>query len=353
MTDQEHQEAETTAHLPALIKKAHTQLTEYLKNGAHILCPMTVTDPPPGFAPKVVCVHINADPDAKEVYIKETGYRDRPAKLELTKIGLLKVADMLGVSWDDERSGRVDSGNNPIEITYKAVGYRLDYQGRRQQITGTKMLNLDAMKDDMVATRVAQVKAWMEKQGTADWEKVPWKWKKAITENRADEVIEQDVRAELLKKRLFMLELAETGAKLRAIRSKGFRTTYTAKELEKDFVDVTMVSIDSAGTLNKAGAAFKQMFGEPRQREQGEPQRAEDVIIETKAKTEPAVMSKESILADFQCCDQSQAMELIVDIAEKKAFPVDEGKMQGMSESAMRNLLLTLLDMPDQKGCAS
>ena len=75
---------------------------------------------------------------------------------------------------------------------------------------------------------------------------------------------------------------------------------------------------------------------------------------ETKANQAPKAdpMSKESIMADFQCCDQEQACELLIDIAEKKAFPVDPYKLQEMRDPAMRNMLSVLLDMPDAKGGA-
>lgn len=357
MTDHEQHEADATAQVPALIKKAHTQLTEYLQQGAHVLCPLEVTNPPPGFIPRVVAVHISSNPLDKEVYVIQKGYEGfngrpgRPDALEFTKIGVLKLCDMLGVSWDDEKSRRIDDGKDPMEIVYKAVGYRIDYQGRRQQIEGIFCVNLDAIRDEMINNKTEMAKSYMAKRQTpAEWNKVPAKWKKAIEDNQVAELIESETRAEMLKKRLKRYELAETGAKLRAVRSKGFRTTYTAKELEKDFVDIRMVELGGTPeALNKAGMAFKQMFGEPKRQEPEEPQRPEDVVIDAKANQDakPDPMSKESIMADFQCCDQEQACELLVDIAEKKAFPIDPYKLQEMSESAMRNLLSTLLDMPE------
>lgn len=360
MDEEEYSEAASTAQVPALIKKASAKLTEYLKQGSHILCPLEVTSPPPGFIPRVVAVHISSNPLDKEVYVIQKGYEGfngrpgRPDALEFTKIGVLKLCDMLGISWDDEKSRRIDDGKDPMEIAYKAVGYRIDYQGRRQQIEGIFCVNLDAIRDEMINNKTELAKSYMAKRGTPqEWAKVPAKWKKAIEDNQAAELIESETRAEMLKKRLKRYELAETGAKLRAVRSKGFRTTYTAKELEKDFVDICMVPVGgSEESLNKAGLAFKQMFGEPKGKEEDAPQRPEDVVIDAKANQQdkPDPMSKESILADFQCCDQEQACELIVDIAEKKAFPVDPYKLQEMSESAMRNFLSTLLDMPDAEG---
>ena len=360
MTDQEPIEAETNTQLPALIKKAHAQLTEYLKSGAHILCPLDVTAPPPGFIPRVVAIHISSNPDDKEVYVMEPAraasgsFQARPARLEFTKIANMKICDALGISWDDERSRRIDDGKDPMEIVYKAVGYRIDYQGGRQQLEGICCINLDAIRDEMVNIKTVQAQDAMAKQGTQEWGKVNWKWKKAIEENKVAELIEKEVRAEMLKKRLKRFELAETGAKLRAIRSKGFRTTYTAKELEKDFVDIRMIPVGgSPDVINKAGAAFQNLFGQPKQ--EAEPQRAEETIIDAKAnkaEPEPAVDSKESILADFACCDQSQAIELTVDIAERKAFPVDPYRLKEMSETALKGLVSMLLDLPDAKGGA-
>lgn len=252
------------AQLPALVEKAKGQLEEYLKNGAHVLCPLQVTDPPMGYYPKVVAVTIDPNPAAKEVYVKDKGFGGKPDTLELSKIALMKLADTIGVTWDERLSRRIDDGSNPLKVTYKAVGYIEDYLGNRRTVDGTKTIDLDAIRDDLINTKTKIADAYKEKMGTSDEKDVPYKWRQAFKEGRVDQFITDMVRDELIKKRLFLFELAETGAKLRAIRNKGVRTTYTAAELAKPFVDVRYLPLHPTPERRyQAERAYDHLYGAP------------------------------------------------------------------------------------------
>ena len=345
--------------LPALVEKARNQLNDFLKAGAHILCPLEVTDPPPGYFPKVVCVKINPDPVAKEVYVKEAGFGNRPAQLELTKIALMKLADMIGVSWDAERSKRLDDGRDPACCTYKAVGYIKDYLGHPREIEGTKHVNLDAIKDDLVATKTRQAETYQRKMGTKDEKDIPSKWLHALKAQRVDAFIHSEIKGELLKKRLFLVELAETGAKLRAIRSKGIRTTYTAQELGKAFADVRMVQLPGT-TRPQAEAAYDALYGKPPARP--EPAATpEETVIDAKAQVaesetneEPQAKpsTRESILMDFEACEHSQQVEMVLELAQSRGYPVPL-KPQDVAKwtsAVLRNVLDIILQHGEEGG---
>lgn len=367
-TEQQTTNESQTIQLPALIKKAQTQLSEFLKNGAHVLCGLEVTDPPPGFYPKVVCVHVNPDPSAKEVYVKEAGWGNKPAQLELSKIALMKLADTLGISWDNRLSGRVDDGRNPAECRYKAVGYIEDYMGKRRDISAEKTVNLDAIRDKLIHQKGQIAEAYQKKFASGDERDIPFKWKAALKENRVAELIASEVKAELIQKRSFMVELAETGAKLRAIRDKGIRTTYTAEELKKPFVDVRICQLPGYNR-HEAEQAYNHLYGQPqRQEEAPQPTRnhaPEDTVIDVQATRQESQEeahdhggnlftggggdSSESMFADFENCDRDQKVLAIKQMAAKKAFPLPKG-FEGWADEKMGPFFRMLIEMPAAGG---
>ncbi len=354
-----------STQLPALIDKAKADLDGFLAKGAHVLCPLEVTDPPPHFYPKVVAVKISADPHAKEVYVKEKGWEGkgnnpgRPDQLELSKIGLMKISGTLGISWDESLSRRTDDGRDPMKCSYKKVGYIEDYLGKRTTLAGEKHIDLGAIQDDLILTKTTQAKAYEKKLQGPYANDVPRKWKEAIQGGYATEFIREQVQSDMSKKRLFMVELAETGAMLRAIRSKGIRTSFTPQELAKPFVDVRMVPLPGL-QRPQAERAYDQLFGAPPSPASPStphpahvPPHADETIIDARASTvaedPPPSMpqSKESALADFGNCDQGQQIRMILDLAKRTKYPMPlaSADMTKWTKEQLRGTVVILLDM--------
>lgn len=361
--------ADQSVQLPALIEKAQTQLAKFLQDGAHVLCPIEVTDPPPRFFPKVVCVQLNPDPNAKEVYVKEYGYGNKPNQLELTKIGLMKLSDTLGVTWDVDRSRRLDTGADPDICSYKAVGYIEDYLGTRKTISGEKHLSLGTIRDALILSKTKMVDGYCRKLEKGDEQGIPFKWKLAIKEGRTEELMASEVRAELIQKRQFLPELAETGAKLRAIRSKGFRTTYTAEELKKPFVDVRMMPIDRPELRYRGEEAYNRMYGpppEPYTPKPVEPASPSETVIDAQAtRVEPREpwpteydggsqmpsssssakpTQRENNLIDWGAADHQQKVEILQHLAKAKDYPLPKN-FPGWNAERMTAVYTMLLDL--------
>lgn len=362
-------EREEPISVPALVKKARGELSTFLKNGAHVLCPLEVTDPPPGYAPKVVCTHINPDPTCKEVYLKDKGYGNKPDTFELSKVALMKMGDTLGVSWDHEKSRRTDNGSNPLECRYKVVGYVEDYLGRRKEISAEKTINLDAIKDSLIFNKQKIAESYQKKMGTKYEADIPKKWREAIAGNTVPELIASEVKSELILKRQFMVELAETGAKLRAIRDKGIRTSYTAEELKKPFVDVRMVPVDGRNR-QAAERAYDHLYGKPpASQETSAPQGmdshwtespgrslSESTVIDATARAatddapqESGNRSREQAMADFDACDRAEQIQMIMDLAKRRKFPfqLKSEEMLKWPEAQLRTVVIMVLDLPD------
>jgi hypothetical protein len=129
------------------------------------------------------------------------------SKLGIGKAGLDRIRGALGVKPVPNECGRIDDGSHPYYVRYRWVGYFHDFDGTKVPVVGEKIMDLrdgSAMTENL--HRIARAKG---KKG-------------------AD--------SELAQMRAFILEHAETKARLRAIRSLGVKTSYEAAELAKPFV---------------------------------------------------------------------------------------------------------------------
>lgn len=153
----------------------------------HLVAPAPVCGAlPEGCSLALAAVQIDA---ANETYeIKGGG-----SKRGLSKTALDKIAGAAGVSWDPEKSRRLDDGSDSRYCHYKAVGRVRDFDGTVRVIQGE--VEIDAREGSP--------------QGT---------------------------KGELEQVRRWILRHAESKAKNRAIRSLGVRTSYAPEELRKPFV---------------------------------------------------------------------------------------------------------------------
>lgn len=143
---------------------------------------------PEGFGISVRAVLIDVDQDTYKV----PGGRGRG----LSKTALNKIAQTAGVTWNPSMSGRLDDASDPYYCHYRAVGMVRDFDGTPIVISGEKVMDL-----------------------------------------RDGSPTAKNGGAEIGIQRKFILEHAETKAKLRAIRSGlSLRTSYSPADLEKPFI---------------------------------------------------------------------------------------------------------------------
>lgn len=357
--------SDPSAQLPAIIKQTEAELKQFYEEGAHMLCSKSAIRPPPGFRPQVVHEYIDPDPKAREVYVKDKGYSftgddgrqiSAPDTLELTKIGVTKLARMKGVSWDSGKSGRVDDGRNPAKYAFKAVGYLRDHYGEIIEISATKTMDLDKLMEISMNSKCSQLDAYHRKLGTKYEQEIPRKWLKALKAGKTavEDLLRSELRAERLMKDVAMPEQCETGAKLRAIR-EGLRTSYTAEELEKPFVDIRLFRLNP--DMPAAERANNALYGRPRITPGDDPEeRPEERIIDATSRREPDDPPKakptrrESILMDFEACDKDQKAAMLKELAARVGYPSPMEGVEKWSEVAMRGTLALILDMQEGGG---
>lgn len=161
----------------------------------HIVSPaLSVGALPEGFGVAVSLIHVDAAVDAHSA---------GGGKLSLLKHVLDRFANGLGVRWNAAASGRLDDRSNPRYCHYRVVGSYRGFDGQWREIFDEAELDLSDGSDAVQAMV-------------------------ASAQKNADSQI-RDMRKWILRHTL-------TRARLRAIRSTGIRTAYTAAELDKPFL---------------------------------------------------------------------------------------------------------------------
>lgn len=172
---------------------------EWAQQNANLISPATsVGRMPEGCGVAITIVNVDAANDT---------YKVGGGKHGLSKTVLQKLAAALGVSWDPIASGRLDDGSDSNYCRWRAVGTYRAFDGQVQTIVAEKELDLRAGSPTVVAL---EAQARSSDRGTAE---------KQVREMR------QHIQSH-----------AETKAQLRAIRSLGLKTAYTAEELQRPFV---------------------------------------------------------------------------------------------------------------------
>lgn len=129
-------------------------------------------------------------------------------KWGLSASALMKVASAMRISWDGERSGRVDDGRDPRFCAYRAVGSYRSLDGQLVWVSGEVEIDMRDDSDQVAALR-----------------------------DRGGKGVERQIR----DTRLFLVRHAETKAKARAIRQAAGIRGYTREELNKPFVVPSLV----------------------------------------------------------------------------------------------------------------
>ena len=175
-------------------------------------------------------VRIDPDPEHKEIYevgvekSKDGQWRQRYA---LSKTALDKIAHTIGISWIPGETRRVDDRSNPRLVEFKAVGILKKTDGTLQVLSGTKEIDLDAMENELRLKLKEMARRGKIRKGREVL--------KAGTQACTDE-IEYRVLKRMVEVQKHKVALAESGAKNRAIRSLGLKSSYYEEDLQKPFV---------------------------------------------------------------------------------------------------------------------
>lgn len=161
--------------------------------------------------PYATQIIINPNPQAGDVH-------DIEGKLCLSAVSLSRLSTAAGIVWSERQT-------RPLTVTrdyicYRAVGYLRLPDGSSIPLIGTKEIDLDAIAAE------SRIKKCKKMFGGKAYDGL---------EEEQRRQVDNAVDVEMATFRKHRLARAETGAKTRAIRSLGVRSSYTAAELAKPF----------------------------------------------------------------------------------------------------------------------
>lgn len=341
----------------SLIQSINGQLAEWKTKGAHVLGSLTLQTVPPMHRPVVVVVHIDADPNKKEVYPQKGG------GLSLSAIGWKKIGDALDVQLVESQCGRRDDGRDPERVEYRMVGRIKALDGTWHTIMGDKEIRMQNVIEELTDSKreIAQKYLNDPKDGPA--------FKRAYPDPEV--WVQEKVRQEALQIRKHLLARAQTGAFARMIKMKGIRETYTAAELQKPFVFPKLVAEfdqnnpeDRAFLRAQAAGAIDQLFL-PAQRatepqpsmqphHESKPQAFELYEVPQVADALPPPDPYASLRADFQAADPKGQAEVLTVLIKQKGYTGKiAGDMAKWEVTARQKFFDNLIGLPDANSAAS
>lgn len=231
MSNQLTQHARQEGKSQEMVTAINKELANWKQNGAHVLAPITLQTIPAMHRPVLAVVYIDPDPKKKEVYPQKGG------GLSLSAIGWKKLADAMGMQWDDDKSRRVDDGKDPNRCEFRMVGRIKALDGTWRKIMGDKEIRMENVIEELRDNYRDKAEQYQQdpKDGPEFRRRFP-------TPADVDRWIEEKVRQDALQIKKHLLSRAQTGAMARAIKSIGIRETYTKEELAKPFVFPKLVA---------------------------------------------------------------------------------------------------------------
>jgi hypothetical protein len=319
-------------------------LEEYRKKGSYnVLVPtLTIQEISPFHKPVLEIVSINSDPKAGEVYQIIPGSDD----FSLRATALLKIGYAAGLIWNAKGSGRTDDGSDPNIITYRAEAAVRKEDGTYMPMNAEYMVDLKVIEEEITGQYEKKAKKLASEN----------KW----TEEQKKNYIHENLNRDMLQKRKFRLQLAQTGAMDRVIRKiLALKSSYKKAELDKPFVvpkiafhpDVTDPEVRKA-LLRQGLDASLALFGPPGEsliERAALPEKCDAIDVtptETGAKTEPP--QKEIPFAEMDEAAQIKHLEALI---ERKGY--DQAKMKKpiseFTETERAKFKDHLDPMPDKK----
>jgi len=204
-----------------IIKKFEEELDRYRKEkNFNILVPtQTIKEISPFHKPVLEIVKVNPDPSAGEVYEIVQGSGD----YSLRAAALQKIGYAAGLIWNARGCHRTDDGSDPDIVSYRAEAAVRKEDGTYMLLNAEYMVDLKVIEEE---TRESYEKKSQSLKKEKGW-----------TEQQRKDYVEKCVKRDMLQKRKFRLQLAQTGAMDRVIRKiLGLKGTYKKEELEKPFV---------------------------------------------------------------------------------------------------------------------
>jgi hypothetical protein len=197
------------------------ELDGYRREGRYnVLVPTTtIQEISPFHKPVLEVVKINPDDKAGEVYevVKNSG------NYSLRAVTLNRIGYAAGLIWNAKGCGRTDDGTDPDIITYRAEAAVRKEDGTYMPLSAEYMLDLKVVEQELRQEYERKAGYEIKDKRLKEEDKAAW--------------IEFRMNRDMLQKRKFRLQLAQTGAMGVVIRKiLGLKGTYSKTELEKPFV---------------------------------------------------------------------------------------------------------------------
>jgi len=229
--------SQALAKVPVGVIRDAATVTQTLIEAAgmgHLVSPAPAAgNLPEGCSILVSAIMINKD---RETYpVGGSGDDDgrQTGERGLSKVALDKLASALAIDWDPVQSRRLDDGSHAHYCRAKAVGRVRNFDGTWRTIQDEKELDY---RDG--APVIEGIRA------------------RAKSKNKPD-----GGAGEIAQKRQHIQSLCITEARLRAIRTLGVRTAYTAEELQKPFI-VAQLVFDGRSEDPEARAYFRERIAD-------------------------------------------------------------------------------------------
>ena len=216
----------TAAQLPALSGSAIDIIDAHERAGFIVVAPANLSITDPRFMISRTILKIDPNPKGGDVHKMPGGGGLILARPALDRIGLFA-----GIFWDSAKSGVISASRD--YVLYKAVGELRSESGERVPLPpGTKEIDMQVIEEEMKAEHVVKV----YNKGNEEYST----WKRKVLYEDLTPAQQAEVDRATLKEVLIFrkhkVARAETGARLRVVKSMGIKSSYTAEELARPFV---------------------------------------------------------------------------------------------------------------------
>ncbi len=319
------------------VEELSNRLEKLRKEGAYnVLVPtVTIQEISPMHKPVLEIVQINTEPKGGEIYEIVKGSGD----WSLNSTALSKISFAAGLLWNARNCRRTDNGSNPKITSYQAEAFVRKEDGTYMPVNREYQLDLEVIEEEIRTSWETKSQDLAKKE----------KW----TEEKRKDFVEKYVKRDMLQKRKFRLQLAQTGAMARVIKFIfGLKGTYKIEELKKPFIVPKIVFAPDVNDPQVKAMLMKQgldatalLFGPQDQGltqkwEQLEHHTGEDVsedVIDTEGKevvaqdittTVDAGVKKEEpvTIIPFEKMDEKGRIDFINQLIKKKGY--DSAKMK-------------------------
>lgn len=157
--------------------------------------------------------------ETEDVY--EPVYKSGNFALHAT--ALFRMGYAAGLIWNARNCRRTDNGNDPDVVSYQMEAATRKEDGTWVLLNEEYMLDLKVIKEELEASYDKKVSTLIKD--------------KKLKEDGRKNYIEKNVKGDVLQKRKFRLQIAQTGAMDRVIRKiLGLKGAYTKEELAKSYI---------------------------------------------------------------------------------------------------------------------